>query len=421
MKCAVLLRLWWLLSNGLVSWAAFDFLSAAAPAPRRGCRALWLAVSSLLTLTALVLGCPAGFFLSLLALAGFGRLVLRIPAAALALPLTVLTVFATLLEGISALVMSWLSRTLPSPALGTLLQIALTLTLDLLLFSGLGILRRRYAAALGRTAGAGFDALPLSCALLVWASRSALGLDSPAFEGYLAGLDAAARLTALWMLLGTAAAALILLRACSAAAGLSGQGRELERLRGQRRWLEAAGRANASHAAFRHDVDNHLLVISGLLRARQFDQAQRYAGALRVRAARLPALISTGRPPLDALLAEKLALAGERQMETRCQVCVPADFPVDDVDLCALFANLLDNAIGACGEVEPARRRITLSAGVRAGFLTVEVVNAAAGSRRIRPGTGLANVRRLAEAYRGTVEIRPGGDVVRVRVLLCAP
>nr|WP_243152325.1 GHKL domain-containing protein [Pseudoflavonifractor sp. 524-17] len=108
-------------------------------------------------------------------------------------------------------------------------------------------------------------------------------------------------------------------------------------------------------------------------------------------------------------------------METRCQVCVPADFPVDDVDLCALFANLLDNAIGACGEVEPARRRITLSAGVRAGFLTVEVVNAAAGSRRIRPGTGLANVRRLAEAYRGTVEIRPGGDVVRVRVLLCAP
>ena len=53
---------------------------------------------------------------------------------------------------------------------------------------------------------------------------------------------------------------------------------------------------------------------------------------------------------------------------------VPARVAIDDVDLCALFSNMLDNGINGAVKAE-GRRFVRLDASVRGAMLVVRVVN----------------------------------------------
>lgn len=140
---------------------------------------------------------------------------------------------------------------------------------------------------------------------------------------------------------------------------------------------------------------------------------------------------------VGALMAMKLRACADAGIDVDCQIVVPDGLEILDVDLCALFSNLMDNAIRSCQAVEGPRRRIELKACLVSGVLLVDLVNGRAaddelpacladvdeaegrallafGERELpvpAHGWGLQILRSLAERYGGSLktEVREDG------------
>ncbi len=92
-------------------------------------------------------------------------------------------------------------------------------------------------------------------------------------------------------------------------------------------------------------------------------------------------------PSLDALLAAKAAQCASLGIPFTVNVAVPSGLGVSNVELCAVFANLIDNAVNACRELRSEDGRpesdtadrpeafVAIDAVVAAGYLSVRVQN----------------------------------------------
>ncbi len=80
-------------------------------------------------------------------------------------------------------------------------------------------------------------------------------------------------------------------------------------------------------------------------------------------------------PALDALLAAKAAQARGADVAFEAQVSLPAVLPLPDAEVCAVLANLVDNALTACDALPASRRFVRVSALERAGFVVLAVRN----------------------------------------------
>ena len=109
------------------------------------------------------------------------------------------------------------------------------------------------------------------------------------------------------------------------------------------------------------------------------------------------------------------------------------DVSLPSVELCAVFSNLLDNAVSACGKVPEGARFIKLKARVDAGYLAVRMENSCApaepgearraprrsrGDRLPEHGWGLNILKTLADRHDGTLETVQEDGVYRTTVLL---
>lgn len=133
-------------------------------------------------------------------------------------------------------------------------------------------------------------------------------------------------------------------------------------------------------------------------------------------------------PVIDALMTIKASAARKVGSELRAVLILPKTLSVADSDLCAVFGNLLDNAIKACGELATAFAEsssqeddvspvplIIAKARPMNGHLVIQVSNplspktdAKSTSRRRakgadRHGWGLQIVETIAESYNGSV------------------
>lgn len=78
---------------------------------------------------------------------------------------------------------------------------------------------------------------------------------------------------------------------------------------------------------------------------------------------------------LDALLVMKAQVCKEVGINLMVEVDLPQTLDLPSVDICALFANALDNAIHACTNVEASKRSVEVSAHVSAGHFIMNVTN----------------------------------------------
>ena len=65
---------------------------------------------------------------------------------------------------------------------------------------------------------------------------------------------------------------------------------------------------------------------------------------------------------VDALVTMKAKACDESGVETSFELEVPRDLSLSSVELCAVFSNMLDNALQACSQVPAGARRIELRA-----------------------------------------------------------
>lgn len=80
-------------------------------------------------------------------------------------------------------------------------------------------------------------------------------------------------------------------------------------------------------------------------------------------------------PVADALLSLKRERCAELGIACEMNVDAPTDLPLSSVEICALFANVVDNAIHACELVPAERRALRLDAHEAGGYYVVRATN----------------------------------------------
>ena len=167
--------------------------------------------------------------------------------------------------------------------------------------------------------------------------------------------------------------------------------------------------------SFRHDIKNHLSVLDGLLKNEKLDEGREYLKKLETVSEALSFPYQTGNQVVDILLGEKLGLAKEITAEV--SLVLPNPCGIDDFDLCVLFANVLDNAITAC-RAQDGAKSIRISGKRQGDFYMLTFENTCSQEPLPPAGTGLSNIRVVAEKYHGAVLTEKTGGWFSLNVLL---
>ncbi len=187
-------------------------------------------------------------------------------------------------------------------------------------------------------------------------------------------------------------------------------------------YVEEAKARYEKTKSFRHDVRNHITVIKELLQRGQPEQALQYMEDMEGMAEELSFPCSTNNPVADILLGNKLGLAKSMGIEVRCLLSLPYPCPVRDIDFGIILSNALDNAISACKNMEDGLEKYICVAGrIQGDFILLEIENSYQGNGKFKSGTGLSNIRAVAEKYHGAMSAKTQGTSFVLNVLLIIP
>lgn len=170
--------------------------------------------------------------------------------------------------------------------------------------------------------------------------------------------------------------------------------------------------------SFRHDIQNHLLVLHQLLKEGKSPEANEYLGNLEAASCSLSFRVSTGNTVTDALLGSKLGIASQKGIRVRCSVQIPPQSLVSDMDWCIVISNAVDNAIKASEAVPEKDRRIDLS-GHRKGNLYLLKIENSCREKSPLPseGIGLSNIRAVLKKYDGNMDVEVSDSTFKLSML----
>lgn len=218
---------------------------------------------------------------------------------------------------------------------------------------------------------------------------------------------------------------------CSYMAKIVRSDMELETMRYQKSYYQEVESSQQTVRRMRHDMKNHLSVVETLLRDGRYEKAEEYLHGLDQEFASGTRVYCPD-PVVNAVLNAKMEKAEEEGIPCEYQVDLEEVLPIDDIDLCSLFANTLDNAVEACEKIaEREKRRISLKARCRNGHFSYEIVNSKENrvtekngnfetdkSDRLSHGIGLRSVRQIVRKYEGEMDVSYTEDTFSVTIFV---
>ena len=158
-----------------------------------------------------------------------------------------------------------------------------------------------------------------------------------------------------------------------------------------------------------HDVKRHLQVLEN--KELPKDSVSDYIHDMKAMLDGYSQEVYSKHPIINIILHEKFAEANKANIEVDCRIA-PVDFSfLKEIDATVIFANLLDNAIDACKEVNE-KRTLQLQIEQIHDFLVIMIKNSSSckhtsnGSTKAgHAGLGLQNVRQTLEKYGGYMQV----------------
>ena len=174
--------------------------------------------------------------------------------------------------------------------------------------------------------------------------------------------------------------------------------------------------------SFRHDIRNHIAVVKKLLQNGKLEEAITYMEDLDDMAEKMSFPCSTNNPVVDILVGNKLGIAKSMGIDVDCSLLLPYPCGIRDIDICIVLSNALDNAIHAVKSLDAGmEKNIRVSGRIQGDFLMMEIQNSFHGKGAFKKGTGLSNVKKVAEKYGGAMSIETQENVFVLHVLLIIP
>lgn len=167
---------------------------------------------------------------------------------------------------------------------------------------------------------------------------------------------------------------------------------------------------------WRHDYHNHMQVMKAQLTMGSLEGIEAYLDKLERELDRVDTLVKSGNLMTDAILNSKLTLARRKDVLVNCTAKLPEQLPVEDVDLCVILGNLLDNAIEGCGRMEKGDRFLRVYLAVNGNQLYFSVQNSAKEEpdfeernyitkKRGNHGLGMKRVKAAVDKYQGYLNL----------------
>ncbi len=180
----------------------------------------------------------------------------------------------------------------------------------------------------------------------------------------------------------------------------------------------------------RHDMKQTNSVVLSLLMESKYDEAIGYMQKAARKISEFDVVIDVGNDFVNAILNAKLIEAKRNGITVICSADKNAT-GIDEVDLCNLLGNLLDNAIEACEKCCNRQRVIEIKLRMCNDKYLLEVENTAVENAlqnntqlsttkkdTARHGYGVKSIRSIAEKYNGMVNFSQVGDRFRSTVVL---
>lgn len=169
---------------------------------------------------------------------------------------------------------------------------------------------------------------------------------------------------------------------------------------------------------WRHDFNNHVQAIEGLLDIGDIDQAKQYIKSMNHSNIRIDQIIYSGNELIDAILNSKVTRANSMNIRIIIEISIPSKLKMDNIDLCSLLSNLLDNSLEACQRIHDKTivPYIYLNMNYIKNQLTIYVENSSGNNfkkqgnqyltikKSLNHGIGLQQIDRIVGNYNGFVD-----------------
>ena len=179
----------------------------------------------------------------------------------------------------------------------------------------------------------------------------------------------------------------------------------------------------------RHDLRHQLCQLAALAEEGNLEKIKAYLSSAVSRIPSLELHFCENRAA-DGVVGYYCALAKREQIPFSVQLDLPECLPVDEIDLCLVLSNLLENALEASLRTAPARRRIELTAYLHGNSLVlIQIENTYDGvirekggvflsSKRKGDGVGIQSVRHIAEKSGGVSTVTYQDGLFCAKVML---
>lgn len=183
---------------------------------------------------------------------------------------------------------------------------------------------------------------------------------------------------------------------------------------------------------FRHDVNNHMIYLKHLAEENEIEGLKKYLGRMSGQLDEIQTICyATGNEVLDMILSDKLS-----KLEDAIQIEVVGKFtrslPMDEMELCTIFSNLIQNALDELARMKGEGHWIKVQIHSGNQFVRFLVQNEAQNRKEIMKnglpksekrdkknhGIGLSNVREVVEKYEGELELDSTQNMFSVGVIL---
>ena len=181
---------------------------------------------------------------------------------------------------------------------------------------------------------------------------------------------------------------------------------------------------------WRHDYHSHLQKLKAHLAMGQIEEAKKYLNELEEDLDGIQVKYATGNASLDAILASKLSIAEKEDIRINCKAEIGGNLPIEDIDLCVIIGNLIDNAVESCRKMpKDTERFLRIYLCIRKKQLYLAVTNSTCeavrkldaeyiSNKRGDHGHGLKRIDLVVEKYNGYIKRANEPGVFSTEIML---
>ena len=179
----------------------------------------------------------------------------------------------------------------------------------------------------------------------------------------------------------------------------------------------------------RHDMRHHFLRLSSMAERGDLDEIKKYLSNVMEKMSGM-SLHFCENQAVDSVISHYAALAAKEEISFKAAIELPAEIPTDEIDLCLILSNLLENAVEASIRTEKSRRKINLEVRLHhTHLILIQVENAFSGqiqeknevfqsSKRDGNGIGIESVRRISEKNGGSSSFQYKNGIFTAKIIL---